>query len=91
MLQRVRGLEHHIDDELDAIKASTEESERELKVYSPKKCLLQHLANCTVLFVVPEREREIVVHSGADLSDSACAARPVPRLSAPNVPADRGN
>lgn len=33
VLQRVRGLDHHIDDELEAIKASTEESERELKVY----------------------------------------------------------
>lgn len=32
MLQRVRGIDHHIEDELDAIKASAEETERELKV-----------------------------------------------------------
>ena len=32
MLQRIRGPCHNIDDEMEAIKASVEESERELGV-----------------------------------------------------------
>ena len=32
VLQRVRGLDHHIDDELEAIRAAVEEAEREVTV-----------------------------------------------------------
>lgn len=43
MLQRVRGIDHHIDDELDAITASAEETERELKVTALDKATLLKL------------------------------------------------